>query len=439
MLSASALLRTARVFSITGCRTGKASSGSAGRRVCSAATMADPPTPPLPPLPRFSARARLELGSRGASQVWNEIMALSRQPGVIDLGQGWPDVGASDAARSAAAAAVLDDSDVKLNQYRRAKPLQKRKQPSLTLRPPDCTSVSDGLPVLTQALCGYYNALHGWGLTPSDVLVTTSATEALYSIFQAFLDPGDEVVLFEPVFPWYVSHARLAGATPVCVRLCPPLWSLDSAALASAFTPRTKLVCFNSPHNPSGHVASRQEVELLASLCVRHNVVAVADEVYERKVFKTNKEMRLRDAPGMAERTLTLGTSSKLLSLTGWRVGWVVAPPALLAGVRSMHSYSTFCAPTPLQVGVAAALTQAAQELGDVPAGAAPPADQSARLFEHNASVLGDALRAAGLTVFPVDGGYFLVADASPLTKAYMRFIDLVSLATRCRRRQTRW
>jgi N-succinyldiaminopimelate aminotransferase len=348
--------------------------------------------------------------------VWNEIMALSRQPGVIDLGQGWPDVGASDAARRAAAAAVLDESDVKLNQYRRAKALQTRKQPPLTLRPSDCTSIIDGLPVLTHALIGYYNALHGWGLTPSDVLVTTSATEALYSIFQAFLDPGDEVLLFEPVFPWYVSHARLAGATPVCVRLCPPLWSMDSDALAKAFTPRTKLVCFNSPHNPSGHVATRQEVELLASLCVRHNVVVVADEVYERKVFKTNKEMRLRDAPGMAERTLTLGTSSKLLSLTGWRVGWVLAPPALLAGVRSMHSYSTFCAPTPLQVGVAAALNEAAQELRDLPEGAAPPADTSAVLFEQNARVLGDALRAAGLTVFPVDGGYFLVADAAPLT-----------------------
>jgi aspartate/methionine/tyrosine aminotransferase len=227
------------------------------------------------------------------------------------------------------------------------------------------------------------------------VLVTTSATEGLYAIMQAFLDPGDEVICFEPTFPWYVSHARLAGATPVPVRLQPPSFALDVAALAAAFTPRTKALIWNTPHNPSGHVATAEECAAVAALCVQHNVLVLSDDVYERKVFGSRTEHRMADFPGMRERTLTLGTASKLFSLTGWRVGWVLGPSALLDGVRTVHSYSTFCAPTPLQAGVAAALREAAaahERDGPTP-------DASAAAFERNAAVLGAALTDVGLEV----------------------------------------
>ena len=207
----------------------------------------------------------------------------------------------------------------------------------------------------------------------------------------AFLDPGDEVIVFEPVFPWYLSHARLAGATPVPVRMAAPGFAFDIGALKAAFSPRTKALVFNSPHNPSGHVATAAECAAIAALCVEHNVLVLSDEVYERKVFGGRTEVRLADFPGMRERTLTLGTASKLFSLTGWRVGWVTGPAALLAGVRTVHSYSTFCAPTPLQAGVAAALRDAA-------AGGAGP-DASSVAFEANAAVLGAALTDVGLEV----------------------------------------
>ncbi len=238
------------------------------------------------------------------------------------------------------------------------------------------------------------------------MLVTTSGTEGLYACMQAFLDPGDEVICFEPVFPWYVSHARLAGATPVPVRLHPPGFGLDLGALEKAFTPRTKCVVFNSPHNPTGHVATDAECAGIAALCARHNVLVIADEVYERKVFGGRREVRLADYPGMRERTLTIGTSSKLFSLTGWRVGWVLGPAPLLAGVRTVHSYSTFCAPTPLQAGVAAALRDAAQAhrnstMGNAASAAVagPGPDASSAAFERNAAVLSAALTDVGLEV----------------------------------------
>ena len=333
----------------------------------------------------FSARTQAELSTRGASQVWQEVTALARQPGIIDLGQGWPDFGADETAKAGAAAAILDEAAARNNQY----------------------SAADGVPELKEAVAGYYNALYGWALTAQEVLVTTSATEGLYCATQAYLDAGDEVICFEPVFPWYVAHCRLAGATVKTVRLEAPHYGVDLAAFAAAFSPKTKMVIFNSPHNPTGHVATREEVEGIARLCHEHNVLVLADEVYERKSF-ARRETRLRELPGMAERTITLGTSSKLLSLTGWRVAWAIGPPALLRGVSSAHSYASFCAPTPLQMGVAAALRVHAQggRLGG-------EADASAAVFARNAMALASALRDVGLEVHPVDGGYFLVADCA--------------------------
>jgi aspartate/methionine/tyrosine aminotransferase len=201
---------------------------------------------------------------------------------------------------------------------------------------------------------------------------------------------------------------------PITVRAQPPGWHLDESALAAAFTPRTRLLVYNSPHNPTGHTYSRDELGVISRLCSSHNVLAIADEVYEGKTWGGTPELRLRDAPGMAERTITVGSASKLLSLTGWRVGWAIAPSALLDAPRALHSYVTYCAPTPLQLGVAAALrVRTAASAAARAAGHAQPRDPSAPAFQRSAEVLTEALSGVGLTVYPVQGGYFLIADVS--------------------------
>ena len=285
---------------------------------------------------------------------------------------------------------------------------------------------------------------------PGEVLVTTSATEAIYVAIQALCDPGDEIVFLEPFFPWYISHVRAHGGVPVAVPMArsPDAddggfgFRLDLDALRAAFGPKTKAFLYNSPHNPTGAVFTPEEMAAVASLCAERDVVCVADEVYERCVFGDASVARMADAPGMRERTLTVGTSSKLLCLSGWRVGWIAGPPALVAAIRSLHSYTTYCAPTPLQLGVAAALESIADEADaatrerardaasradeeggerarrDAAAkatrGVVAP-DDAARRMGANATTLGAALRDAGLLVCPPRGGYFLVADVSPL------------------------
>lgn len=334
--------------------------------------------------PSFSERVNQEYALKGHSGTWAELIRLSRAPGVLDLGQGWPDFGASETARDTASKAIMSETDVRINQY----------------------SPPNGLAILTTALSQYYKRTTGWELDPEkDVLVTSSATEALYVAAQAFVNPGDEVIVFEPIFPWYVTNIRLAGGVPVPVRLEAPSFGIDEGKLQAAFTSKTKMVIFNTPHNPTGHVLSRPEAEMLARLCVQHNVVVISDEVYERKVFGGREEIRLADLPGMWERTVTLGTASKLFSLTGWRVGWALGPGALVEGLRLLHSYCTYNAPTPLQAGVAAALD------AETAGGHGP--DAMSHAMEANFVTLRDALQDVGLQVFPAEGGYFAVADVA--------------------------
>ena len=276
--------------------------------------------------------------------MWAEVTALAQSPGVLDLGQGWPDFGASEVARRAAADAIVDSPDPSANQY----------------------SVVPGRPELRSAIERYYRSTGT--REPGEVLVTTSATEAIYVAIQALCDPGDEIVFLEPFFPWYISHVRAHGGVPIAVPMArsPDAddggFRLDLDALRAAFGPKTKAFLYNSPHNPTGAVFTPEEIAAVASLCAERDVVCVADEVYERCVFGDASVARMADAPGMRERTLTIGTSSKLLCLSGWRVGWIVGPPALVAAIRSLHSYTTYCAPTPLQLGVAAALESIADE-----------------------------------------------------------------------------
>jgi N-succinyldiaminopimelate aminotransferase len=420
---------------------------------------------------------RDQLANQGASQVWAEVTALAQLPGVLDLGQGWPDFGADDTARAAAADALCHSPDPRSNQY----------------------SGIAGRPELLSAVARYYKSTGVKSTAASEVLVTTSATEAIYVALQALCDPGDEVVFLEPFFPWYISHCKIFGAVPVTVRMQPAPddsggFKLDLGALREAFTRGaggTKVFIHNSPHNPTGAVFTREETEAVAALCKEFDVVVLADEVYERCTFggggggggEEVEVVRMADVSGMQERTLTIGTSSKLLCLSGWRVGWMVGPPQLVGAIRMMHSYATFCAPTPLQLGVAAALEGIADEAdsltrararaaaqaghsgnrgtaaawvagaagawagaadaaGGDASSAAPPApggtgaagqgtqaaaaaaiarggaltpDATAAVMADNAAVLAAALADVGLRVFTPRGGYFLVADVAPL------------------------
>ena len=370
-----------------------------------------------------SGRAEVELAKAGVAAVWAEVSKLAVTSGSINLGQGFPDFPGHSTARKAAAEAILNAHH--LNQY----------------------SPIPGLPSLLDACSAYYK--HRWNhmYDPNtEVLITASGTEAIYSIMQALVEEGDEVILFEPYFPWYLPAVRLAGATPVVIRLEAPNFAIDAAAVASKLTDRTKVIIINTPHNPTGHCASYEELEALADvLRTRHAEkyragetsvgapVVVSDEVYENIVFSGNQRGHVRFAglPGMANRTLTVGSASKLFSLTGWRVGWVLGnDPGLMAAVRAMHAYSIYCAPAPLQAGVAAAF-EAETDLLAVQSAAAAVVSSGANdsgnsngkcfegvpdLLERNNAALSAALIAFGVAVCPAEGGYFLVADVSGVT-----------------------
>eukprot|EP00667_Euglena_gracilis_P010989 EG_transcript_11207 len=332
----------------------------------------------------------------GATHAWAELMALARsRPNIIDLGQGYPDFEGAAVARVKAADVVLKEP--KLNQY----------------------SQIGGLPILNQAISQLYRHKYGATLDPAtEVVSTCGGTESLYCLFQALIDPGDKVLIFEPFFPWYLPDVKLAGGDPLVVPLREPDFTLDGDAVRAAFAQRPKLVVVNTPHNPTGRVLTKEDLQLIADLCVKHDVIAVSDEAYETITFPGYPHLRLADFPGMRERTVTMGTASKLLSLTGWRVGWLTGPKDLIAPIRTIHSYVSFCPPTPLQVGV----TNAILALIDDPA-AQRESEDVALLLADNAKTLAEALNAMqGVNVFPPQGGYFLVANIAQTGMADIAF-----------------
>eukprot|EP00927_Polykrikos_kofoidii_P037645 TRINITY_DN3184_c0_g1_i1.p1 TRINITY_DN3184_c0_g1~~TRINITY_DN3184_c0_g1_i1.p1 ORF type:complete len:449 (+),score=44.82 TRINITY_DN3184_c0_g1_i1:143-1348(+) len=327
--------------------------------------------------PRISERIRGEQG--GSSDAWAQITALGRKPGVMNLGQGFTDEPGHPTATAGAKAAL--DKPLS-NQY----------------------SAQPGTAQLREAIQQFYTATYG---APPDraVCVTTGGTEAIFAIMQVILDPGDEVITFEPCFPFYGPCIRLAQGTPVPLRLDPPNFTLPLEQLKQTIGSKTRAIIFNTPHNPTGHCATKEEVEALARLCIDHDIYAISDEVYETCLFGGAKHNRLGDFPGMQDRTLTIGSASKLLSLTGWRVGWVTGPDDLVEAIRMTHAYVTYCAPTPLQEGIARAIQEVTKDRAWL--------EKTSKSFEENCHVLSCALKESGVTVCPPDGGYFLVADVA--------------------------
>ncbi|MFQ5407103.1 MAG: aminotransferase class I/II-fold pyridoxal phosphate-dependent enzyme [Anaerolineales bacterium] len=311
--------------------------------------------------------------------VFAEIANLAARYDTVDLSTGYPDTDGPPEAM----AAVIDALRAGRNQY----------------------TPTEGEPELRAAIAHHARRFYGQELDPgAEIVVTSGAAEALYSVFAALLEPGDEVVIVEPYYDVYVPDVLMNGGSPRFVSLHPPEWQPDLDELAAAFGNKTRAILINTPHNPTGRVLSRAELEAVAALCRRWNAIAVVDEVYEHLVYDGAEHVRLATLPGMFERTITISSVSKSFSFTGWRVGWVIAPPELARAVRLAHQYVADCAATPMQYGAAAAL-----QLPDA------YFEEHVRSYAVRRQTLMDALHPTGLAVSQPQGSYFILAGIEPL------------------------
>ena len=311
--------------------------------------------------------------------IFAEMSALAAETGAVNLGQGFPDTDGPREMLDAAKAAI----DGGRNQY-----------------PP-----GPGVPELLDAIAAHQWRFYGIDLDPrSQVLVTVGATEAIAAAVLALCEPGDEVVTFEPYYDSYAATIALAGAVRRTSVLRFPDFAVDEASLRAAFSDRTRLVLLNTPHNPTGKVFTRAELELICELAREHDAWVVTDEVYEHLVFDGLEHIPVTTVPGMAERTLTVSSAGKTFSATGWKVGWISGPAEAVAAVRTVKQFLTYVGSGPFQPAIALALG-----LGDdVYAGLASS-------LQRKRDLLVSGLQAAGLEVSVPSGTYFVVADAAPL------------------------
>ncbi len=326
----------------------------------------------------------IELAARvrhlGAT-IFAEMTALADRHGAVNLGQGFPDFAAPDFLKEAAMAAVSAD----VNQYAPAR----------------------GRPRLRRAVAAKMAAHYGLRPDPErEVVITHGATEALFAAILGLVDPGDEVVFFEPTYDSYVPAVTMAGGVPRFYTLRPPSWEIDASALAALFSERTRLIVLNTPHNPTGKVFTEAELALVAELCRRYDILALADEVYEHIVFDGRRHVPLATMPGMSERTLTISSLGKTFSATGWKVGWAVGPERLLAGVMRTHQFMTFCGAAPLQEAAAVGLEEADRR-GYYDALASDYGERREQLLP--------VLSACGLRPIAPEGTYFVLAQIGGL------------------------
>ena len=307
--------------------------------------------------------------------IFTVMSGLAAEHGAINLGQGFPETEGPEAIRRRAAEAVLTGS----NQY---PPMQ-------------------GLPQLREAVAAHYRRWQGLDLDwRGEVTVTSGGTEALACAFLALIEPGDEVVLFQPLYDSYLPMVRRAGGVPRLVRLEPPHWRFDRAALEAAFSPRTRLAVLNNPLNPTGSVLAEEDLALLAEFCVGTGAVAVCDEVWEQVIFDGAAHRPLMGFPGMRERTVKIGSAGKMFALTGWKVGFLVAAPPLTAVLAKAHQFLTFTTPPNLQAAVAYGLASSDDWFAAMPRDLAASRDR-----------LANALRAEGFAPLISAATYFLDVD----------------------------
>jgi aspartate/methionine/tyrosine aminotransferase len=326
---------------------------------------------------RFAAE---KIRSFGTS-VFAEMSRLAVEHQAVNLGQGFPDFAGPDFVKEAAKRAI----DANLNQY----------------------AVSHGHPRLRKAIAAEFGPRFDLDIDPdAHVTVASGATEVIFDAIQAFIGPGDELVAFEPFYDSYPTSTKMAGGTFRPVRLNPPDWSFDRDELKAAITDRTRVLLLNTPHNPTGKVFTREEIDFIADLAREHDLVVLSDEVYDRILYHGACHIPIATLPGMWERTLTINSTGKTFSMTGWKIGYAIGPAPLNAAIRSVHQFVTFASATPFQEAMAEAIEQAEER------------DFYLRLaaeYDERRQALDDALSEAGIPALPIKGSYFLMADISDL------------------------
>lgn len=310
--------------------------------------------------------------------IFAEMSALAVRTGSINLGQGFPDTDGPEEIREAAVRALRDGHG---NQY-----------------PP-----GPGIPELRTAIADHQQRFRGLAFDPdTEVLVTAGATEAIAAAMLALLEPGDEVIAFEPYYDSYAACIAMAGGVRVPLTLRAPDFRPDLDALRDAVTPRTRLLLLNSPHNPTGMVLTREELSAIAALAVEHDLLVVTDEVYEHLVFE-GEHIPLASLPGMRDRTVSISSAGKTFSYTGWKVGWVTAAAPLVAAVRTAKQFLTYVSAGPFQYAIAEALRLPDSYF-----------DSLRTDLRRKRDLLGDGLRAAGFEVHQPQGTYFITTDITP-------------------------
>ncbi|MFM9829496.1 MAG: aminotransferase [Sphingomonas sp.] len=327
--------------------------------------------------------------SRLGTTIFEAMSARARATGAINLGQGFPDGRGPDDVLAEAARALLGAS----NQY-----------------PPMA-----GLPELRQAVADHYAAHQGLDLSAAEVIVTSGATEALAAALFALISPGDEVVMFQPLYDAYLPLVERAGGVARLVRLEPPAWQVTAQALARVASPRTKLVVLNNPLNPAGTMMTAAELAIIADFCVAHDTIAICDEVWEHVVFDGRAHLPLMALPGMRDRTVKIGSAGKIFSLTGWKVGWMCAVPQLSSVLAKAHQFLTFTTPPNLQAAAAFGLAKDMAYFEGMRAS-----------FQRSRDRLAAGLADRGYAVLPSAATYFLNIDlaASGIAMADVAFCD---------------
>jgi aspartate/methionine/tyrosine aminotransferase len=310
--------------------------------------------------------------------VIREMTRLAMKHGAVNLSQGFPDFAAPAEIKEAARQAIADD----INQY----------------------AITWGAKPLRDAIVEKFERTQGVRVDPErEITVCCGSTEAMMSSMMAIINPGDEIVVFEPFYENYGPDAILSGATPRFVKLRSPEWSYDERELAAAFGPRTKAIILNTPNNPTGKVFTRAELEFIRDLCVRWNAFCITDEIYEHILYDGAQHISMARVDGMRDRTIVINGMSKTYSVTGWRVGWAIAPPEATESIRKVHDFLTVGAAAPMQQAGAIALQS-------------PPSyyDKLAKDYATRRERLLKILTGAGFTVFKPRGAYYIMTDISP-------------------------
>jgi aminotransferase len=326
--------------------------------------------------------SKLRASARAASfteSVIREMTRLADLHGAINLGQGFPDFPAPAELKEAAIRAISEDH----NQY----------------------PVTFGVPAFREAIASAYADWYGMAVDPdTEVCVTCGSTEAMIASMLGVLDPGDEVIVFEPFYENYGSDAILAQAVPRYVTLHAPDWTFEEAELRSAFGPRTRAIIMNTPSNPTGKVFSVEELTVIAALCEEHDAIAITDEIYEHITYDGLSHVPVATLPGMAKRTITISALSKTYAVTGWRVGWAIAPAVMMQGIRTVHDFTTVAAPAPFQMAGIAALGLPASYYESIKADYSARRDTMVKVLDDN-----------GLSTAPPQGAYYMMVDISKL------------------------